>query len=151
MLWKSKHLQNLVKIHLFILKILSRNKILTSFKGHNSVLNWLKLTYNNPKLDVVNINASAKFGQNLFNIHTQDIFLHSQDTERKRNSLFRGQICSKSIKVFQAIARKGKCYRRTISKQYNTPYFIWGWGWGGYNENLHKRYMLGRGLLNKHF
>ena len=29
-------LQNLVKTHLFILKILSGNKILTSFKGRNS-------------------------------------------------------------------------------------------------------------------
>ena len=29
------HAQNLVKILLFILKILSGNKILTSFKGHN--------------------------------------------------------------------------------------------------------------------
>ena len=33
---------------------------------------------NNPKLDVVNINACAKFGQNPI-IHTQDI-------ERKQNS-----------------------------------------------------------------
>ena len=33
---------------------------------------------NNPKLDAVNINASAKFGKNKF-IHTQDI-------EWKRNS-----------------------------------------------------------------
>ena len=34
--------------------------------------------FNNPKLDIVNINACARFGQNTF-IRTQDI-------ERKRNS-----------------------------------------------------------------
>ena len=72
------YVQNLVKIHLFILKILCEKEILTSFKGHNSVLNWRKLTVNNPKLDVVNINAYEKFGQNPF--------LHSHDIERKQNS-----------------------------------------------------------------
>ena len=72
------YVQNLVKIHSFVLKILSRNEILTPFNGRNSVTNWRKWTFNNPKLDVVNINASAKFGQNTF-IHTPDI-------EQKRNS-----------------------------------------------------------------
>ena len=65
--------QMLVKIHSFVLKIL------TPFKSRNFVTNWQKWTFNNPKLDVVNINASAKFGQNTF-IHTPDI-------ERKRNSV----------------------------------------------------------------
>ena len=72
------HVQNLVEFYLFIFKILSGNEILTSFKGHKSVLNWRKLTLNNPKLDVVNIDQYAKFGQNPF--------LHSQDIERKQNS-----------------------------------------------------------------
>ena len=58
------HVQNLIKIHVFMLKILSGNKTLTSFKGRNSVMNWRKWTLNNPKLDVVNINAYVKFGQN---------------------------------------------------------------------------------------
>ena len=49
---------------------------MTSFQGHNSVLNWQKLTLYYPKLDVVNINAYAKFGQNQLKF--------SQDTERKR-------------------------------------------------------------------
>ena len=31
------HLQNLVKFHSFVLKILSGNEILASIKGHNSV------------------------------------------------------------------------------------------------------------------
>ena len=39
MLLISMHVQNLVKIHLFILKILSGNEILTSLKGRNSVTN----------------------------------------------------------------------------------------------------------------
>ena len=72
------YVQNLVKIHLFILKILSRNDILKSFKDHYSVTNWWKCVLNNPKIDVININACAKFGQKPF-IHTQDI-------ERKWNS-----------------------------------------------------------------
>ena len=48
-------MQNLVKIHSFILKILNRNVILMLFQGRNSVMNKWKLTLNNPKLDVVNI------------------------------------------------------------------------------------------------
>ena len=74
----SKHMQNFVKIHSFICKILSGNVILTSFKGHNSVTNWWKWTLNNPKLESININACAKFGQNPF--------IHIQDIEWKRNS-----------------------------------------------------------------
>ena len=54
------HVQSLVKIHLFILKILSGNKILTSFKGRNSVMKWM---LNNPKIDDVNINACAKLAK----------------------------------------------------------------------------------------
>ena len=65
----SKHLQNLVEIYLFILKILSRNEILTSFKGRNYVKIDKNGTLNNPKLDVVNINACATFRQNPF-IHS---------------------------------------------------------------------------------
>ena len=73
------HVFNLVKIHLLILKILNGNEILTAFKGCNSVMNRQKWTLNNSKLDVININAYAKFGQNPF--------IHSQDIERKRNSV----------------------------------------------------------------
>ena len=69
-----------IKIYLFILKILNLNgnEILTSFKDLKSVMNGRKWTLNNPKLDVININAYIKFGQNPFR--------HSQDIERKRNS-----------------------------------------------------------------
>ena len=72
------HMQNLIKIHSIVLKILSGSKILMSFKGRNSVTNWQSWTLNNVKLDVVNINASEKIGQNPC-IYTQDI-------ERKQNS-----------------------------------------------------------------
>ena len=77
MLSISMHMQNLAKFHQFILKILSGNKILISIKGHNSVKNLWKLKCNNPNLDLVNINAYAKFGQ----IPS----IRSQDIERKRN------------------------------------------------------------------
>ena len=71
---------NKQNIRLFILKILSGNKILTSFKGHTSVRNGQKWTLKNSKLDVVHNNACAKFSRNPF--------IHSQDIERKRNSDF---------------------------------------------------------------
>ena len=52
--------------------------MLMSFKGCYFVTNCQKWMLNNPKLDVVNTNASAKFGHSPF-ILTQDI-------EWKRNS-----------------------------------------------------------------
>ena len=58
--------QNLVKFCKLILKILSKNKILTSIKGFNFVANLQNVTCNNPKLDNVNINVYTKFGQILF-------------------------------------------------------------------------------------
>ena len=71
-------IQNLVRFCLFILKILSVNKILTSIKGGNSVKILRKMTGNNPKLDLVNDDVHTKFGQILS--------IRSQDIERKRNS-----------------------------------------------------------------
>ena len=72
MLSVSIHMPNLVKIHYFILKILSGNKILISLKGRYSVTNYQKWMLDNLKLDVVNTNASAKFGHNPY-IYTQEI------------------------------------------------------------------------------
>ena len=69
-------MQHLVKFHHLDLKILSGNEILTSMKGYNSVMNLQKLARNNPYLDLVNIDAYAKFGL----IPT----ILSQDIERKR-------------------------------------------------------------------
>ena len=70
-------IQNLVKFCQFDLKILSGNEILTSIKGCNSIKNLRKMTGNNPKLDLVNVNMHTKFGQILS--------FHSQDIERKQN------------------------------------------------------------------
>ena len=47
------------------LRISSGKVILTSIKGHNSLTNLRKMTANNPKIDLVNINSYIKFGQNL--------------------------------------------------------------------------------------
>ena len=58
----SMHIQNLVKFFLFVLKIMSGNKILRSVKGHNSVTNARKMMRINPNLDHVNMNARTKFG-----------------------------------------------------------------------------------------
>ena len=71
-------IQILVRFCKFILKILSGNYILTSIKGRNSVKIMQKLTSNNPKLDLVNVDVHTKFGQILS--------IGSQDIERKRNS-----------------------------------------------------------------
>ena len=71
-------IQNLVGFCQFVLKILSRNEILTSIKGRNSVQILQKITGNNPKLDHVNVDVCAKFGRILS--------MRSQDIERKRNS-----------------------------------------------------------------
>ena len=71
-------IQNLVRFCQFVLKILSGNKILTSIKGHNSVKILRKMTGNNPKLDIVNVDVHTKFGLILS--------IRSQDIERKQNS-----------------------------------------------------------------
>ena len=71
-------IQNVVTFCHFVLKILSGNEILTSIKGHNSVKILRKMTGNNPKLDLVNVDVHTKFGPILS--------IRSQDIERKRNS-----------------------------------------------------------------
>ena len=70
------HMQNLARFYQFVLKILSGNAILTSI--NNSVKTSRKLTYNNPNLDLVNINTYAKFGQ--------IPYFCSQHIQLKRNS-----------------------------------------------------------------
>ena len=70
-------IQNLVGFCLFVFKILSGNEILTSIKGRNSVKILGKMTGNNPKLDLVNVD-----------VHTNGriLSIRSQDIEQKRNS-----------------------------------------------------------------
>ena len=65
-------IQNLVRFCQFVLKILSGNKILTSIKGRTSVKILQKMTGNNPKLDLVNIDVHTKFGQ-ILSIRSQDL------------------------------------------------------------------------------
>ena len=57
---------------------MSGNEILMSIKGCNSVKILRKMTGNNPKLDLVNVDVHTKFGQILL--------ICSRDIERKRNS-----------------------------------------------------------------
>ena len=71
-------IQYLVGFCQFVLKILSGNEILTSMKGRNSVKILQKMTGNNPKLDLINVDVHTKFGQILS--------ICSQDIERKQNS-----------------------------------------------------------------
>ena len=71
-------IQNLDGFCEFILKTLSGNEILKSIKGHNSVKILRKMTGNNPKLDLVNVDVHTKFGWILS--------IRSQDIERKQNS-----------------------------------------------------------------
>ena len=65
-------IQNLVGFCQFVLKILSRNEILTSIKGHNSVKILRKIKGNNPKLDLVNDDVHTKFGR-ILSIRSQDM------------------------------------------------------------------------------
>ena len=71
-------IQNLVSICLFVLKIWSKNQILTSIKVRNSVANFQKTMIYNSKVDLVNDNVHTKFGLNLS--------ICFQDIEQKLNS-----------------------------------------------------------------
>ena len=71
-------IQNLVLFCQFVLKILSKNQILTSIKGSNSVANLQKTKIYNTNIDLVNDNVFTKFGLILS--------IHSQDIEQKPNS-----------------------------------------------------------------
>ena len=55
--------QNLVKLYLFVLKILSANENLTSIKAITLLQICKQMTGTNSKLDLANINAHTKFGQ----------------------------------------------------------------------------------------
>ena len=57
-------IQNLVLFCQFVLKILSKNQILTSIKGRNSVANLRKTKIYNINVDPVNDNVYTQFGLN---------------------------------------------------------------------------------------
>ena len=65
-------IQNLVKFCPFILKILSKNQILTSIKGSYSVANLRKTTIYNTDVDLVNDDVCTNFGL-ILSIRSQDI------------------------------------------------------------------------------
>ena len=71
-------IQNLDGFCQLVPKILRGNEILKAIKGPNSVKILRKMTDNNPKLDLVDVDVHTKFGQILS--------ICSQDSERKRNS-----------------------------------------------------------------
>ena len=65
-------IQNLVTFCEFVLKILSKNQILTSIKGCYSVANLLKTIIYNTNVDLVNDDVYTKFGL-ILSIRSQDI------------------------------------------------------------------------------
>ena len=71
-------IQNLVLFCQFVLKILSKNQILTSIKGRNSVANLRKTKIYDTNLDLVTEYVYTNFGLILS--------IHSQDIEQKPNS-----------------------------------------------------------------
>ena len=79
------HLQNFIKIHQLVHKILSINEISASIKGHNSVENEQKILFNYPNLRLVNIKAYTKFEQNP-QINSQDIE-HTQNSDINQGPL----------------------------------------------------------------
>ena len=71
-------LQSLVSFNQFVLKILSKNQILISIKGRNSVANLRKTMIYNTNVDLVNGNVYTEFGHNRS--------IRFQDIEQKLNS-----------------------------------------------------------------
>ena len=65
-------IQNLVTFCQFVLKILSKNQILASIKGRNSVANLRKTIIYNTNIDLVNDDVYTKFGL-ILSIPSQDI------------------------------------------------------------------------------
>ena len=65
-------IQNLVTFCQLVLKILSKNQILTSIKGRNSVANLRKTIIYNTNIDLVNDDVYKKFGL-ILSIRSQDI------------------------------------------------------------------------------
>ena len=57
-------IQTLVSFCQSVLKILSKDQILTSIKDHNSVANLRKTMIYNTKVDLVDDNVFTKFGLN---------------------------------------------------------------------------------------
>ena len=65
-------MQNLVELCPFILKIWSKNQILASIKGPNSVATLRSTTIYNTNIDLVNDDVYTKFGL-ILSIKSRDI------------------------------------------------------------------------------
>ena len=65
-------IQNLVLFCQLVLKILSKNQILTSIKGRNSAANWRKTKIYNTNFHLVTDNVYTNFGL-ILSIRSQDI------------------------------------------------------------------------------
>ena len=74
-------IQNLVLFCQFVLKILSKKRILTSIKGSNSVANLQK-----KKIYNTNIRRSSPSNDNVFTKFGLILSIRSQDIEQKPNS-----------------------------------------------------------------
>ena len=72
------YIQTLVSFCQFVLKILSKNQILTSIKGRNSLANLRKTAIYNTKVDLVDDNVFTKFDLNRS--------IRFKDIEKKLNS-----------------------------------------------------------------
>ena len=91
-------MQHLVSICEFVLKILSKNQILTSIKGRNSVANLRKTMIYITNADLVNDYVYTKFGLNLS--------ICFQDIEQKLNSdltLIKGRNSIANLPKFELI------------------------------------------------
>ena len=77
---------------------------MTSIKGCNSVKTLGKMTGNNPKLGLVNVDVHTKFGQ-ILSCHSQDIewkqIVHGM-TERQNDVITEGQGESSIAPLFQS-------------------------------------------------
>ena len=89
-------IQTLVSFCQFVLKILSKNQILTSIKGRYSLANLRKTMIYNTKVDLVDDNVFTKFGLNRS--------IRFQDIEQKLNSdVNQGQTLCCKFAVFELI------------------------------------------------
>ena len=88
-------IQTLVSFCQFLLKILSKNQILTSIKGRNTLANLRKTTIYYTKVDLVNDNVYTKFGLNRS--------IRFQDIEQKLNSDVKGSNSVSNLPTFELI------------------------------------------------
>ena len=111
-------IQNLVLFCQVVLKILSKNRILTSIKGRNSVANLQKTKIYNTNIGLVNDNVFTKFGL-ILSIRFKDI-------EKKKQILI-------SIKDRNSVAN----LRKTMI--YNTNVDL-------VNDNVYTKFGLNRSI-----